>query len=41
MAKVPISSSATWLERFTGAVAWIAAGLRLPNSLFVFLLHDQ
>jgi hypothetical protein len=33
MAKVPIRSSATWWERFTGADDWIASGLRVPNSL--------
>jgi hypothetical protein len=30
---VPISSSATWPERFTGAAGSTATGLRLPNSL--------
>ncbi len=36
MAKVPISRSATWPERFTGVAVWIATGLRLPNSLLGF-----
>jgi hypothetical protein len=31
-AKLPISSSATWLERFAGAAVGIATGRRLPNS---------
>ena len=35
-ASVPISSSATWPERFTGGAAGIGAGLRLPNSFVGF-----
>jgi hypothetical protein len=34
-ARVPISSRATWPERFTGAdwIGWLGAGRRRPNSL--------